>query len=119
MAQVAWEAIQRIELCTGASTAYEIVDQAARALGCDVVQISCSSQDSALGVSARALAPPTVEATGLSGPSAIFRLSCGSGLWITVGVALQSDSKVAADIVVRYLQRMGTALAAERLERLH
>ncbi len=48
-AQVAWEAIQRIELCTGASTAYEIVDQAARALGCDLVQISCLNQDSALG----------------------------------------------------------------------
>jgi hypothetical protein len=35
-----------------------------------------------------------------------------------VGVALQADSRVAADIVFRYLHRMGQALA-ERLERLH
>ncbi len=118
VAQVAWEAIQRIELCSGASTAYEIVDQAARSLGCDVVQISCLSHDSALGDSAERLAPRAIESGGVSGPSAVFRLSCGSGLWITVGVALQADSRVAADIVFRYLQRMGQALA-ERLERLH
>jgi hypothetical protein len=118
VAQVAWEAIQRIELCTGASTAYEIVDRTARTLGCDMVQISCLNQDSALGDSARRLAPAAMESTGMSGPSAIFRLSCGSGLWITVGVALRADSRVAADIVFRYLQRMGQALA-ERLERLH
>ncbi len=117
-AQVAWEAIQRIELCTGASTAYEIVDQAARALGCDLVQISCLNQDSALGDSARRLAPPAMESTGLSQPAAIFRLPCGSGLWISVGVKLPADSRLAADIVFRYLQRMGQALA-ERLERLH
>jgi len=118
VAQVAWEAIQRIELCTRPSAAYEIVDQAARALGCDVVQISCQNQESALGDSAWRPAAPTTAAGTLSGPSAVFRLSCGSGLWITVGVALQADSRVAADIVFRYLQRMGQALT-ERLERLH
>jgi UDP-GlcNAc:undecaprenyl-phosphate GlcNAc-1-phosphate transferase len=117
VAQVAWEAIQRIEICNGASTAYEIVDQAARSLGCDVVQISCQSQDSALGERAQS-GPAAIEGARLSGPSAVFRLSCGSGLWITVCVALQADSRVAADIVFRYLQRMGQALA-ERVERLH
>jgi UDP-GlcNAc:undecaprenyl-phosphate GlcNAc-1-phosphate transferase len=117
VAQVAWEAIQRIELCTGAASAYEIVDQAARALGCDVVQISCLNQESALSDSAWRLGPPVTEPGAVSGPSAVFRLSCGSGLWITVGVALQADSRVAADIVFRYLQRMGQALT-ERLERL-
>jgi UDP-GlcNAc:undecaprenyl-phosphate GlcNAc-1-phosphate transferase len=117
VAQVAWEAIQRIELCSGPTTAYEIVDQAARSLGCDVVQISCLNHDSTLGESAEKLAPATLQTGGLSGPSAVFRLSCGSGLWLTVGVALQRDSRVAADIVFRYLQRMGQALA-ERLERM-
>ena len=38
-AKLAWEAIQRIELCATARAAYEIVDQTAHALGCELVQI--------------------------------------------------------------------------------
>ena len=52
----------------------------------------------------------------MSGPSAIFRLSGGHGLWITVSLGLPADSPLAADIVFRYLQRLCQALA-ERLER--
>ena len=53
----------------------------------------------------------------VSGPSAIFRLSGGQGLWITVSLGLPTDAPLAADIVFRYLQRLCQALA-ERLERL-
>ena len=60
----------------------------------------------------RALASPASE---LSGPAAIFRLSGGEGLWITVRVELGHESDLAADIVFRYLQRLGQALAG-RLE---
>ena len=45
-AKLAWEAIQRIELCATARAAYEIVDQTAQALGCDLVQIACGRDDS-------------------------------------------------------------------------
>ena len=40
-AKLAWEAIQRIELCATATAAYEIVEQAAHRLGCEQVRISC------------------------------------------------------------------------------
>ena len=51
----------------------------------------------------------------LSGPGAIFRLSGGEGLWITVRIELGRELDLAADIVFRYLQRLGQALAG-RLE---
>ena len=57
-----------------------------------------------------------VEDEPVSGPSAIFRLSGGHGPWITVSLGLGADEPLAADIVFRYMQRLGQALA-ERLER--
>src|SRR4029077_9440806 len=39
-ARLAWEAIQRIELSSTARAAYEIVDETAQALGCDLVEIA-------------------------------------------------------------------------------
>ena len=42
-AKLAWEAIQRIELATTGASAYEIVDQTARSLGCELVEISHST----------------------------------------------------------------------------
>ena len=45
-AKLAWEAIQRIELCTTAQAAYEIVDETAHALGCELVQITCEPRRS-------------------------------------------------------------------------
>jgi len=115
-AKLTWEAIQRIELCESSSTAFEIVDRTARLLGCDLIQISCTSPGSPVCPTAcneiRALASPESE---LSGPGAIFRLPGGEGLWITVRIDLGRELDLAADIVFRYLQRLGQALAG-RLE---
>jgi UDP-GlcNAc:undecaprenyl-phosphate/decaprenyl-phosphate GlcNAc-1-phosphate transferase len=115
-AKVAWEAIQRIELCGTSTAAYEIVDQTAHLLGCERVRISCGRHLS----SSLASHEPTRLADSaelLSGPSAIFRLSGGRGLWITVSLSLTAEMPLAADIVFRYLQRLCQALA-EQLERL-
>jgi UDP-GlcNAc:undecaprenyl-phosphate/decaprenyl-phosphate GlcNAc-1-phosphate transferase len=115
-AKLAWEAIQRIELSTEAVSAYEIVDQTAQTLGCELVHIASGRSDSPVAwtggdsIKAAKLGP------AVSGPSAIFRLSGGQGLWITVSLGMPSDSPLAADIVFRYLQRLCQALA-ERLER--
>jgi UDP-GlcNAc:undecaprenyl-phosphate GlcNAc-1-phosphate transferase len=115
-ARLAWEAIQRIELCPNARAAYEIVDQTAQALGCDMVQIACSRADSPL--TARGHDPRKAAAITelVSGPAAIFRLSSGQDLWITVSLGLPANAAPAADIVFRYLQRLCQSLA-ERLER--
>ncbi len=51
----------------------------------------------------------------MSGPGAVFRLSGGEGLWITVRVELGREPDLASDIVFRYLERLGQALAG-RLE---
>ena len=113
-AKLAWEAVQRVELCTTAQAAYEIVDQTARALGCDFVQFTCDRDDASLPDRVRN--PSADSAAGvLSGPSAIFRLSSGQGRWLTVSLGLPADSSPAADIVFRYLQRLSLALA-DRLE---
>jgi UDP-GlcNAc:undecaprenyl-phosphate GlcNAc-1-phosphate transferase len=115
-AKITWEAIQRIELCDSSSTAFEIVERTAELLGCELIQISCTIPDSPLCSTARdetyALASPASE---LSGPAAIFRLPGGEGLWITVRIDLGRELDLAADIVFRYLQRLGQALAG-RLE---
>ena len=51
----------------------------------------------------------------MSGPGAVFRLSGGDGLWITIRVELGREPDLASDIVFRYLERLGQALAG-RLE---
>jgi hypothetical protein len=115
-AKLAWEAIQRIELATEVVGAYQIVDKTAQSMGCELLQISCGGSLSPVAwrredsIEAAKLGP------GVSGPSAVFRLSGGQGLWITVSLGLPADSPLAADIVFRYLQRLGQALA-ERLVR--
>ena len=53
----------------------------------------------------------------MSGPSAIFRLSSGQDLLLTVSLHQSSDSTLAADIAFRFLQRLALT-TAERLERL-
>jgi UDP-GlcNAc:undecaprenyl-phosphate GlcNAc-1-phosphate transferase len=114
-AQLAWEAIQRIELATTEIGAYEIVDATARSMGCELVQIACGRPESEAACAKDPSASPAFDGTLLSGPSAVFRLSGGNGLMISVG--LPSSSVLAADIVFRYLQRLSQALA-DRLERL-
>ena len=42
-AKLAWEAIQRVELATEMTKAYQIVDATARSMGCELLQISCGS----------------------------------------------------------------------------
>jgi UDP-GlcNAc:undecaprenyl-phosphate GlcNAc-1-phosphate transferase len=114
-AKLAWEAIQRIELATTEMRAYEIVDETARSLGCELVQIRCGCPESGAAWAKEPSAAASLQAEILSGPSAVFRLSGGGGLMISVG--LPSDSVLAADIVFRYLQRLSQALV-DRLERL-
>ena len=113
-AKLAWEAIQRIELSTTATSAYEILDKTAQALGCDFVQIVCSHAPGSVPAYGRGAA---IVAGPVSGPSAIFRLSSGRGLWITVSLGLPTNDSPAADIVFRYLQRLCQSLA-DRLERI-
>ena len=47
----------------------------------------------------------------MSRPSAVFRLSGGRGRWITIELGLGAETPLAADIVFRYMQRLGQALA--------
>ena len=53
----------------------------------------------------------------MSGPTAIFRLSSGQDLLLTVAIQQDACSTLAADIAFRFLQRLSLA-TAERLERL-
>ena len=114
-AELAWEAIQRVELSTTAQAAYEIVEETAYKLGCEFVKFTCES-DSSLSLDPVRNPCGAPERTGeVSGPSAIFRLSCGQGRWLTVSLDLPTDSSPAADIVFRYLKRLSIALA-DRLD---
>jgi UDP-GlcNAc:undecaprenyl-phosphate/decaprenyl-phosphate GlcNAc-1-phosphate transferase len=116
-AKLAWEAIQRIELCTTARAAYEILDKAAQALGCSLVQIACGNDNSPVASPIQNPRKAAILGELVSGPSAIFRLSSGRDLWITVSLGLPVGSATAADIAFRYLQRLSQALA-DRLERI-
>jgi UDP-GlcNAc:undecaprenyl-phosphate GlcNAc-1-phosphate transferase len=60
---------------------------------------------------------PNLSMPALSGPTAIFRLSMGHDLVLTVSLHQSADSPLAADIAFRFLQRLSAA-TAERLERL-
>ncbi len=116
-AKVAWEAIQQIELSNEIITAYEIVDRTAQSLGCDMVMIANGRPDSPVYWTGSDSIKNVNMNLPAASPSAVFRLSGGQGLWITVSVGLMADSALAPDIVFRYLQRLSQALA-ERLERL-
>jgi UDP-GlcNAc:undecaprenyl-phosphate/decaprenyl-phosphate GlcNAc-1-phosphate transferase len=114
-AKLAWEAIQRVELCTTAQAAYEIVEETAYKLGCELVKFTCESDESFSADQAQSRCEAPGGASEVSGPSAIFRLSSGQERWLTVSLDLPTDSSPAADIVFRYLQRISIALA-ERLD---
>jgi UDP-GlcNAc:undecaprenyl-phosphate GlcNAc-1-phosphate transferase len=114
-AKLAFEAVQRVELCTTAESAYEIVNQTARALGCDLIQFTCDRDDASLPAPASNRLAAAGEGSRVSGPSAIFRLSSGQGRWLTVSLGLPADPSPAADIVFRYLQRLSLTLA-DRLD---
>ncbi len=114
-AKLAWEAIQRIELCGTAHAAYDVVDETARALGCACVSISADGAGRRPSPWRRISALPGEFDQLVSGPSAIFRLSGGPERWITVGLGMPAASPLAADIIFRYLHRLCQALA-ERLK---
>ncbi|MFO0910187.1 MAG: MraY family glycosyltransferase [Isosphaeraceae bacterium] len=116
-AKLTWEAIQRIELCNSPSEIQEILTRTTKTLGCDVVQIACSFDGAEVLDGAEANASATSEGAKVSGPSAVFRLSSGQDLLLTVALQQHTGSPLAADIAFRFLQRLSLA-AAERLERL-
>ena len=112
-AKLTWEAIQRIELCPTARSACQIMEEAGYGLGCEQVRIE--SVLSGPPDPSEWEGPP-VEEEPLSRPSAVFRLSGGRGLGITLSLGLGADAPLAADIVFRYMQRLGQALF-ERMQR--
>jgi UDP-GlcNAc:undecaprenyl-phosphate/decaprenyl-phosphate GlcNAc-1-phosphate transferase len=118
-AKVTWDSIQRIELCEQAPAVYMIVEETARKLGCALVRITASHAGRPLeGWKAEEEAWRDGAAPGrVSGSSAIFRLSSGQDLLLTVSLYQTADSTLAADIAFRFLQRLSLA-TAERLERL-
>ncbi len=113
-AKLTWEAIQRIELCPTATSACEIMEQAGYGLGCEQVRIE-RLPTGPPGPSE--WEGPAVEDEPLSRPSAVFRLSGSRSPWITVSLGLGAEAPLAADIVFRYMQRLGQALS-DRLERI-
>ncbi len=118
-AKVTWDSIQRIELCEQAPAVYAIVEETARKLGCAMVRITASHAGRPVeGWKAEEEAWRDGAAPGrMSGSSAIFRLSSGQDLLLTVSLYQTADSTLAADIAFRFLQRLSLA-TAERLERL-
>ncbi len=114
-AKLTWEAIQRIELSTSMTSACELVEAAGYGLGCEQVQIECLPAGST--PSSSGWDGPSVDEEILSRPSAVFRLSGGRSPWITLSLGVGADAPLSADIVFRYMQRLGQALD-ERLARL-
>jgi UDP-GlcNAc:undecaprenyl-phosphate GlcNAc-1-phosphate transferase len=115
VAKLAWEAIQRVELCSTPQAAFEVVDDTARSLGCAWLDISESDDQSRSRAGETSLREAARLSRLVSGSATIFRLSGGPGRWITVGLDLPADSSLAGDIVFRYLYRLCQALA-ERLD---
>jgi UDP-GlcNAc:undecaprenyl-phosphate GlcNAc-1-phosphate transferase len=117
-AKLAWEAIQRIELSTSPAAADEIFQETAALLGCHRVRILRNHDDlPSNDTESRAVEADTA-GEALSGPTALFRLSGGPGIWVTVSLDLSVDGVLASDIVFRYMQRLTRALAdqVDRME---
>jgi UDP-GlcNAc:undecaprenyl-phosphate GlcNAc-1-phosphate transferase len=115
-ARVTWEAIQRIELCEGVEAVCQILEDTTQKLGCALIEIACSRRGRSVFASddaAREVQWPSP----LSGPSAVFRLSSGRDLLLTVSLHQAPSATIAADIAFRFLQRLALT-TAERLERL-
>ena len=115
-ARITWEAIQRIELCETMDAVCAILEETTRKLGCELIEISCSRRGRP--VFAHDDAIRDVEwPSPLSGPSAIFRLSGGHDLLLTISLHQAPSATIAADIAFRFLQRLALT-TAERLEYL-
>jgi UDP-GlcNAc:undecaprenyl-phosphate GlcNAc-1-phosphate transferase len=116
-AKLTWEAIQRIELCDQVAAIRQLLEETAHALGCQLERISCTRHGSEVFLEEDVPGAETKVAAPLSGPSAVFRLSSGKDLLLTVALHQASDASTAADIAFRFLQRLSLA-TAERIERL-
>jgi UDP-GlcNAc:undecaprenyl-phosphate GlcNAc-1-phosphate transferase len=116
-ARVTWEAIQRIELCNTPADVCEIIERTTRTLGCDAVHVACTHEGTTVVDTDPARGEGQGDGAGLSGPSAVFRLSSGQEVLLTVALHQDAGSPLAADIAFRFLQRLALA-AAERMERL-
>jgi UDP-GlcNAc:undecaprenyl-phosphate/decaprenyl-phosphate GlcNAc-1-phosphate transferase len=115
-ARVTWEAIQRIELCERMEAVCQILEETTRKLGCELIEISCTRRGRPVFQDDDAIRD--VEwPSPMSGPSAIFRLSSGHDLLLTISLHQSPSATLAADIAFRFLQRLSLT-TAERLERL-
>ena len=116
-AKLTWEAIQRIELCEHVAAIRTLMEATAHELGCQVERISCTRNGDEVFAEEEGREAPMLVPAPLSGPSAVFRLSSGKDLLLTVAIHQTSDASTAADIAFRFLQRLSLA-TAERVERL-
>ena len=116
-AKLTWEAIQRIELCDSSTAAFEIVERTAGLLGCDLIQISCTSPDSPLcrDDPRRGPRPGGSGGRAVGAGGDLSTLRWRGALDHGPGRPWPRSWTLAADIVFRYLQRLGQALAG-RLE---
>jgi UDP-GlcNAc:undecaprenyl-phosphate/decaprenyl-phosphate GlcNAc-1-phosphate transferase len=116
-AKVTYESIQRVELADDVDKIWSIVEATCGTLGCDSLRISCQ-RDGRTILERMTDSPLSTGSDGpLSGPTATFRLSSGQDQVLTVSLHQPLDSRLAADIAFRFLQRLSLA-TAERLERL-
>ena len=116
-ARVTWEAIQRIELCEQLAGVRQLLEGTAVKLGCELASIQCVRAGRAVLLGEEKPDRKPESETRVSGSSAIFRLSSGQDLLLTVSLHQGTESALAADIAFRFLQRLAVT-TAERLEQL-
>jgi UDP-GlcNAc:undecaprenyl-phosphate GlcNAc-1-phosphate transferase len=115
-ARVTWEAIQRIELCEAMEAVCRIFEETTRKLGCELIDIACTRRGLPVFPDDQP-ASDVAWPSPLSGPSAVFRLSGGHGLLLTISLHQAPGATVAADIAFRFLQRLALTIA-DWIERL-
>ncbi len=116
-AKITYETIQRIELCDKLPAVQALLEGSAEVLGCDILQMSCTRDGREVFSKGKPTSDSDEPRRALTGPSAVFRLSTGKDLFLTVAVHQMPNSTLAADIAFRFLQRLSQA-TAERVERL-
>jgi UDP-GlcNAc:undecaprenyl-phosphate GlcNAc-1-phosphate transferase len=116
-ARATWEAIQRIELCDRAADACQILEETGRKLGCALGSIACARGGRTVTLGAGEADRDFEAEPAVSGSSAIFRLSGGQDLTLTVSLHQGADSTLAADIAFRFLRRLAET-TADRLDQL-
>jgi UDP-GlcNAc:undecaprenyl-phosphate/decaprenyl-phosphate GlcNAc-1-phosphate transferase len=115
--RVTWEAIQKTELAERIEGISTVLMETSQSFGCDSLQVACHRDGREVFRSASRSFAPNNSPGPMSGPTAMFRLTSGRDLLLTVELHQSADSRLAADIAFRFLQRLSLA-TAERLERL-